>query len=225
MRRVKKVACCVPVEERNRLAGDDLMQVEDQHSFCSHVTKRSGRHTSGAKQRLALHVVHVELQRGVSAQRGGKAQKPLAACMFVGPASNGIALRCKEPVQSGFDLWPLSLHHRPLKRADIVDIYINRQPVETEMKDIERRTALESEPFTQDGVARYFLQEIEEPEYLFEGPSLMTCIVGNPLKRLNRRRRHQSSSNRRSTTSSGKITIQPLAVLPSPGLVPRAYRA
>jgi hypothetical protein len=87
--------------------------------------------------------------------------------MFVRLASNGIALSCKEAVQSSFDLWPLSLHHRPLKRADIVEVYINRQSVETEMKDIERRAALESEPVTQDGVARYFLQNIEEPEYLF----------------------------------------------------------
>src|SRR5579883_1193627 len=85
---------------------------------------------------------------------------------------------------------PVSLHRRWLKRADIVEVDINRQPVETKMKDIERRTALESEPVSQDGVARHFLQDIEEPEYLFERPGLMTGIVGNPLKRLNRRRRH-----------------------------------
>ncbi len=58
------------------------------------------------------------------------------------------------------------------------------------MNGIERRAALESEPFNQDGIARRFLQDIEQPEYLFERPGLMTGIVGNPLKRLNRRRRH-----------------------------------
>src|SRR5579875_2739058 len=85
---------------------------------------------------------------------------------------------------------PVSLHRRWLKRADIVEVDINRQPVETEMKDIERRAALESEPVTQDSVARYFLQDIEQPEYLFERPGLMTGIVSNALKRLERGRRH-----------------------------------
>ncbi|QEX23260.1 hypothetical protein FRZ61_31960 [Hypericibacter adhaerens] len=59
----------MPVEECNELAGNDLMEVEDQHSFCAYVTERSGRHTSGAEQRLSRRIIHIELQRGVSTQR------------------------------------------------------------------------------------------------------------------------------------------------------------
>ena len=83
-----------------------------------------------------------ELYGTKPASGGNKAAKLKAIRL----TADRVSLGCQEPVQGCLDLRPLSLHRPTVERADIVEVDIDRQTVEAEMKDVERRAALESKP-------------------------------------------------------------------------------
>src|SRR3546814_1174209 len=119
--------------------------------------------------------------------------QPLAAGVLVGLATDAVALRNEETTERGVDGWALGFHHGPVERADIVQVDIDREPVETEVKDVERRPALEDKPLRQDRIAGDLLQQVQESQHLFEGTELVPGLVRNALERLGRGRRHSQS--------------------------------
>ncbi len=101
--------------------------------------------------------------------------------MLIRLSANIVSLVGKEPVECGLDILPLSLHGRTVERTDIVEVDVDRQTIEAEMKDIERRAALEHEPLIQNSIASDFLKNVEEAHHLFEGACLIASLTGNAL--------------------------------------------
>nr|WP_257819312.1 hypothetical protein [Phenylobacterium sp. J367] len=68
-------------------------------------------------------------------------------------AANGVALGGQQTVQSCIDLRAIDLHGGAVQGADIVEIDVDRQPVQGQVKDVQRRAALQDQPVRQDGIA------------------------------------------------------------------------
>ena len=188
--RVEQIAGCMPVNERDQLAGDDFVEVEDENVLRPHATQGKRLHARHAEQRLARHVVHVDLQGGVAAERRGVTGQPLAASMLVGPAANAVSLGREETVERSVDVGAFGFHCGPVERADIVQVDIDREPVDIEVEEVERRPALEDETIRQDPIPRDLLQQVQEPQHLLQRAGLVTGLVGEALQGLDGRRRH-----------------------------------
>ena len=65
--------------------------------------------------------------------------------MLVGPAANAVSLGGEETFECGVDVGAFGFHCGPVERTDIVQVDIDREPVETEVEEVERRPALEDE--------------------------------------------------------------------------------
>ena len=74
--------------------------------------------------------------------------------------------------------------------TDIVQVDIDRKPVEAEVEEVERRPALEHEPVRQNLVVRDLLQQVQEPQHLLERAGLVAGVIGEALQGLGRRRCH-----------------------------------
>lgn len=130
---VEEIARCMPVDKRDELAGDDFVEVEDENLSRPHVTLGKRLHARHAEQGLARHVVHVDLQGGVAAERRGEAHQPLAAGMLVGLASDAVSLGSEETVECGVDGRAFGFHCGPIEGTDIVEVDIDRKPIETKV--------------------------------------------------------------------------------------------
>ena len=104
--------------------------------------------------------------------------------MLVGLAADGVALGCEETIKRGVDGWAFGFHHGPVERADIVQVDIDGQAVETEVEHIERRPALEDEALREDRVSGDLLQQVQKPQHLFERAELVAGLIGDALQRL-----------------------------------------
>ena len=119
----------MPVDERDKLASDDFVEVEDENVLRPHAAQGRRLH--------ARHVVHVDFQRGVAAERRGVARQLPAAGMPVRPVANAVSLGSEEIVERGIDMGPFDFHSRPVERTDIVQVDIDQEPVETEEEEVE----------------------------------------------------------------------------------------
>ena len=52
--------------------------------------------------------------------------------------------------------------------ADIVEIDVDRQPVQGQVKDVQRRAALQDQPVRQDGIACDLLEDIQQAQDLLQ---------------------------------------------------------
>ena len=142
--------------------------------------------------------------------------------MVVGLTPDGVALGGQQPVQGGVDLWPVGLHSGAVQRADVVEVDVNRQPIQREMEDIQRRPTLQDQAVRQDWVAGDLLQHVEKAQDLLERTGLQAGLVGETLQGLSRRCRHAKPSKLASRTASGRITRHLGANRLAPAVAPRA---
>ena len=88
--------------------------------------------------------------------------------MLVGLTADTVPLGSEETIDRDIDAWALGLHDCPVECAYIVQVDVDREPVETEVEAVERRPALEDEPLRQERVAGDLLRQVQEPQHLFE---------------------------------------------------------
>ena len=93
--------------------------------------------------------------------------------MLVGLTADTVPLGSEETIDRDIDAWALGLHDCPVECAYIVQVDVDREPVETEVEAVERRPALEDEPLRQERVAGDLLQQVQEPQHLFERAELV----------------------------------------------------
>ncbi len=89
---VKQVPGGLLVDQGDELTAGDLMKVQHRHAGRADAAQVDRIHLRGAEQRLARHVVDVDLQRGAAAQRGGEPANPFAAGVVARLAADGVAL-------------------------------------------------------------------------------------------------------------------------------------
>ena len=99
--------------------------------------------------------------------------------MLVGLTADTVPLGSEETIDRDIDAWALGLHDCPVECAYIVQVDVDREPVETEVEAVERRPALEDEPLRQERVAGDLLQQVQEPQHLFERAELVASVVSH----------------------------------------------
>ena len=213
---VEKFAVSMPVDERHKLAGNNFVEIEDENVLRPHAAQGERLH--------ARHVVDVDLQRGLAAECRDVAGQRLAPGMLVEPAANAVSPGREETVERSVNVRAFGFHRGPVERTDIVEVDIVRESVETEMEEVERRPALEGETIRQNPIPRDLLQQVQQTQHLLQRAGLVTGLVCGRCRVWAVGTAIYSPSKRRSRTSTGRMTFQPLAVLPLPDLVPRAYR-
>ena len=67
--------------------------------------------------------------------------------------ADAVAPGSEKTTESGIDGWALGFHRRPVECAYVVQVNIDGEPVESEVKYIERRSTLEGEAFREDRIA------------------------------------------------------------------------
>lgn len=158
------------------IASDDLMQINDQNVFGPRSAELHGVHAGDAEKRLPHHVIDVDFYCAVAAERRGMHRKPFTARMVIGLAADAVALSRKNTAKRFFKRGPLREHLLPIKFADVVEVDIDRQPVEAEMKHVERRAAFEREAAREKVVARNVLQKINEAQDLLQCARLVAGV-------------------------------------------------
>ena len=76
---IDQIVRSTPVEQRHDLPGHDLVEIENENAPRPNAAENTRLHADCAEQRLARHVVQVELQRRVTTERGRVAREPLAS--------------------------------------------------------------------------------------------------------------------------------------------------
>ncbi len=65
--------------------------------------------------------------------------------MLAGPAASAVSLGSEETVGRGVDVGAFGFHCGPVERTDVLKVDIAREPVETEVEEVECRPTLEDE--------------------------------------------------------------------------------
>jgi hypothetical protein len=101
---------------------------------------RGGR--VNAEQRLAGHVVEIDLDGGAAAQRRAVARHPFAASVVLRLAGDLVALGGEQGQERGLYDWPIGLHGVARQAADVVQVDVHRQAVQRQVEHVQGCAAL-----------------------------------------------------------------------------------
>ncbi len=158
------------------------MEVDHRDVSGHHPAERPRGSLVDAEQGLAGHVVEVDLDRGPSAKRRAVAGHPFAAGVVFRLAGYLVTLGGEQGEQSGLNDGPIRLHHISRQGADVVEVDVDREAVQGQMKEVQRRAALQRDARAQIRVLGDGLQHVDYAQDLLQCGRWQTRLAGDPLQ-------------------------------------------
>ena len=167
--RVEDVSAGAAGEQCGELAGGQLVRLEHTRR---RGTERSHRPTLGKDrlpQRHTQHEVDVELEVAGVPRRSGVGEPPLPARVLGRHPLDRQPIAGAHRAHGLLDLRAFVEHRFPGRRADVVEVDVDRQPRHVEDEEVERRAPLERDARLQERMRVQSVQQGHEAEDLFEG--------------------------------------------------------
>ena len=158
--RVVKVPARTSSQERRELAGCQFVNVDERDARNLERSDEPGVLGTGRPEWHAEHVVQVDLEIAALSECALVAESPPAARMVGGNPRHREAFASEDGAQGFFELRPLGDHLVARRGADVVQIEVHGQTGHLEQEQVQRRSALERQPSSQEGV------RLDRPEKL-----------------------------------------------------------
>ena len=181
--RIEQIARGAPRDQRDQLAGDDLMNVENRHIRGLMRSDCCQRHAIHAVKGTAEEIVDVDLDGSRPAERGGIAVDPFAPRMLRRLAPRGIAFRFHQPLDPVLQARAVRIHPLLLNSADIVDVDIDREAVQIGMENVERRAAFHGDARPDQRVGAKSVENVNQPDHALQRRGLKLPLRCKVLKR------------------------------------------
>ncbi len=102
--------------------------------------------------------------------------------MLIRPAANAVSLEREELVEHCVDIRAFGFHRGPVGRTGMVEVDIDREPVESEAKEVERRPALQCRTIRRNPIPLSLLQQVRVSRHLLQRAGLVTGLVRMTLQ-------------------------------------------
>ncbi len=166
-------------------------------------------------ERHPEHEVDVHLQRAGPAEGRLVGEAPLPAGVIGGHPLHGEPGTAEHLLQGLLHPRPLLEHGLAVRRADVVEVDVDRQAGQVEDEEVDGRAALERQATTEERVGADAVEDPDEQGGLLVAVLLVPAVRREPLEL--RAREHQgTSAQERPRTRSGTTRFQPFTSLPGP---------
>lgn len=211
--RVVHVAARATSEECRQLPGGQLVQVQHANRGRAQRADRVAVLHRAGPQRRAQHEVDVQLEVARGALRAEVSQPPLAAGVVGRDPLDGQPLARAHGLHRLIDLRLLGQHRLALDGSEVVQVDVHREAGHLEVKQVQRRAALERDPGLQERVAAERVEQRHQPEDLLQ--RLRAKARRRDLLRHRLRSQvHVTSAHLRLRTRSGTTRFQRERSLP-----------
>ena len=199
--------------QRRELARGELVSIDDGDLRRHGGPERLGVQRGDRPQRDAQHEVQVDLELVGRAGGVHEGQAPLASSVLARHALDGEPLARADRCDRLLHLRLVCEHGGAVAGADVVEVDVHGQPRHVEEEEVERRSALERDARTKEGVRAQRLQQAEQAKDLLQRVGAKAERCGGLLD-LFSAELHATSSHERVRTCSGTIRFQRGSSLP-----------